>query len=113
MIGAIQDTYSDNGSELKLFKRIEQVELLIYDDLGAYRATDKNIEGLQGIYYNLFNTRCENGRPFMITTNLNDSDGSLEARLGKRVYSRVAGALENSQFYVDMFGVPDYRLKDF
>ena len=113
LIGTIQDTYSGNGSEFKLFHRIDQAELLIYDDLGAYRATEKNIEWLQGIYYNLFNARCENKRPFMITTNLNDFDGSLEARLGTRVYSRVAGALEKSQFYVDMFGVPDYRLKDF
>ena len=113
LIGAIQDTYNNDGSELKLFKQIGQFELLIYDDLGAYRATEKNIEWLQGIYYNLFNTRCENKQPFMITTNLSDADGSLEARLGKRVYSRVAGALANSQFYVDMFGVPDYRLRNF
>ena len=114
LIGAIQETYNENGSELKLFKQIEQVELLIYDDLGAYRATEKNIEWLQGIYYNLFNARCEKKKPFMIATNLNDLDGSLGARLGKRVYSRVAGALlAKSQFYVDMFDVPDYRLKDF
>ena len=113
LIGAIQETYNANGSEFRLFKQIDRFELLIYDDLGAYRATDKNIEWLQGIYYNLFNARCENRRPFMIATNLNDADGSLEGRLGKRVYSRVAGALASSQFYVDMFGVPDYRLKDF
>lgn len=113
LIASIQDTYNDKGSELSLFKEAGRAELLIYDDLGAYRATDKNIEWLQGIYYNLFNTRCSCWKPFMIATNLNDADGSLEARLGKRVYSRIAGALANSQFYVDMFGVPDYRLKEF
>lgn len=102
-----------------------RAKLLIYDDLGAYE-TD-NDKWMQNNYMALFNARKEEGKATLITTNLKllvetgekTADGQpvmwspLEARLGKRVYSRLMGQVEEMRFYISLFDVPDYRLRNF
>jgi hypothetical protein len=49
----------------------------------------------------------------MITTNYSDGDGGLGELVGARLYSRLCGAVRDKRFYVDMFEVPDYRMRGF
>lgn len=117
LVKSIQATYSDgNGkSEESILFRLQQSELLIFDDLGAYET--KNLEWIQGIYYALFNDRKERGRAMLITTNLplfDHTGGSpLEDRVGARTFSRILGQVGGRQNFIDLFRVPDYRVKDF
>ena len=96
--------------------RYQRARILVYDDLGTYET--KNLDWVQGIYYNLFDGRKEAGAGLLITTNLpletlqNGAFNSpLEDRMGKRVFSRVMGQVERLTNYVDLFGVPDYRTR--
>lgn len=94
---------------------VRRARLLIYDDLGAYE-TD-NDKWMQNIYMTLLNGRKEEGKATLITTNLellvSNGDSPLEARLGKRVFSRLMGQVEEMKYYVSLFDVPDYRLRKF
>lgn len=114
----IQSTYNnrDGGkTEESILLRLQQAELLIFDDLGAYDT--RNLEWIQGIYYALFNDRKERGRSMIITTNLplfDHAGGSpLEDRVGARTFSRILGQVGDRKHFIDLFRVPDYRVKDF
>lgn len=118
LVKSIQATYGDNGTgktEESILLRLQQSELLIFDDLGAYDT--KNLEWIQGIYYSLFNDRKERGRSTLITTNLplfDHTGGSpLEQRVGERTFSRLLGQVGERKHFIDLFRVPDYRVKDF
>jgi DNA replication protein DnaC len=111
LVAAIQDTYSGNGSSHRIIRDIFRAELFIFDDLGAYQTS--NIEFIQRVYLDLFDARCDEGKAFMITTNLDDSCGELIDRVGGRVYSRIMGAIGKDEYYLDLFDVPDYRLRNF
>lgn len=111
LLAAIRNSY-DRGSEseMSIFRRHRMAKILIYDDLGVYR-TD-SIDWLQNIYYRLF----DDCGALLLTTNLPLADGEgrpIQDRLGRRVYSRVMGKLDTLDYYVDLFDVPDYRLRNF
>lgn len=119
-IKKIQASYDGGGKSLESVTHyINQARLLVYDDLGAYE-TD-NDKWIQNIYMALFSSRYDQGKATLITTNLKnvdtDPDGEvfspLTARLGQRVYSRLMGAVGEMKYFIDLFAVPDYRLRNF
>jgi len=117
LVKAIQATYGGKSAntEEAIISRLQDASLLVYDDLGTYEAN--NLEWLQGIYYALFNGRKEARKATMITTNLpliDHANGSpLEARVGARTFSRILGQVGRKEFFIDLFGVQDYRLRMF
>ena len=111
LIKAIQASFDNKTatSKAQVIGEINRAELFILDDLGAYES--KNMEWLHTVYMDLFDARCDEKRPFVITTNL--TRGRMFSRVGERVASRIIGALDEKRFYVDLFKVPDYRLRNF
>lgn len=113
----IQNGYSGNGnSEYAFMRQARQAQLLIYDDLGSYET--ENFGWVQGIYRQLFDQRAEQGKPFLITTNLSlktfgNNPSQFATRLGGRNFSRVMGAVDLPCYIVNLFNVPDYRLRNF
>lgn len=115
----LRGTYSGNArgqSEEGIIKQSRRAKLLIFDDLGAYE-TDR-LNWVQNIYRGLFDGRFEEHKATLITTNLsckstNGETSELEARVGGKNFSRIVGALESPEYYVDLFGVPDSRLRGF
>jgi DNA replication protein DnaC len=102
-------------SEGAILSRCDRAHLLVFDDLGAFET--KNETWLINIYYKLFDQRKKQGKPTFITTNLAIGNGDgyspLAERVGSRLFSRLVGAIEEPQYYVDLFSVPDYRLRNF
>lgn len=116
LIKTIQSTYGGGDeTEAGILFRLAGADLLVYDDLGAYEG--KNLEWIQGIYYTLFNGRHEAGRATLITTNyplIDHAGGSpLEERVGVRTFSRILGQVGSRRYFIDLFRVPDYRVRGF
>lgn len=108
--GFTEAIFDKSIGQARVVKEAERAKLLVYDDLGVF--VTKNMEWLRSLYYGLFDKRCDENRPFLLTTNLDATElngqmSELRRWLGGRVYSRVWGASE----LVDLFGVPDFRLK--
>lgn len=114
LFGAIQDTYNNNGeSEYQLIKQIRRHKLLVIDDLGSYEVKLDSERWVRGIYQKLIDGRYEDKKGLLITTNLDDTKGELEERLGERCYDRLVGAIEFGEFHVSLFGVPSFRRRNF
>lgn len=125
MVMKIQASYNGGGQTLEsITSYTNRARLLIYDDMGAYE-TD-NDKWMQNIYIKLFSDRYEQGKATFITTNLKNVDSiknidtnevevfsPLTNRLGQRVYSRLMGAVGEMKYFIDLFSVPDYRLRNF
>lgn len=111
LIKTIQKSFGNKEAKSKaeILLEIDRAGLFILDDLGAYE-TD-NDQWMQTIYMDLFDARCDAKKPFFITTNLN-KDG-LFNRVGDRVASRLLGGIGDRRFFVELFDVPDYRIKDY
>lgn len=119
LVKKIQATYDDKTqSEESIIRALFRSDLLILDDLGTY--TTKNEGWLLNLYSRIFNDYMTvREKPILITTNLpmfakGDNTG-LEARIGARSFSRLCDALGGirSGRYVDLFGVPDFRIERF
>jgi DNA replication protein DnaC len=85
LLGLLRETF-DDGSEASLstlLDRLAAVELLHVDDVGAEQSSPWVLEQL----YTIVNTRYEDGRAIVLTTNL----GSIELReqIGDRTVSRL------------------------
>lgn len=114
LFGAVRDTYGAGGeSEYRLLKQIRNHKLLVIDDLGSYEIDEGSEKFVRRIYQQLLDGRYEAGKATLITTNLDDNGGALKDRLGERCYDRLVGALEFPEFYIDLFGVPSYRRRNF
>lgn len=114
LFGTIQDTYNNNGeSEYQLIKQIRRHKLLVIDDLGSYEVKPDSERWVRGIYQKLIDGRYEEKKGLLITTNLDDTKGELEERLGERCYDRLVGSLEFKEFHVSLFGIPSYRRRNF
>lgn len=111
LIKMIQKSFGNKESKSKaeILLEIDRVELFILDDLGAYE-TD-NDQWMQTIYMDLFDARCDAKKPWLVTTNLNKD--RLFNRVGDRVASRLLGGIGDRRFFVELFDVPDYRIKDY
>jgi DNA replication protein DnaC len=85
LLAMLRDTY-DDGAEYSLTELIDRlcaVELLHIDDVGAEQTSPWVLEQL----YTIINTRYEDGRAVVLTTNLDDEE--LRQQIGERTVSRI------------------------
>jgi DNA replication protein DnaC len=85
LLAMLRDTY-DDASEFSLSDLIDRlcvVDLLHVDDVGAEQTSPWVLEQL----YTIVNTRYEDGRAMVLTTNLDED--ALRAQIGERTVSRI------------------------
>ncbi len=85
LLAMLRSTYDDDAtlSLNDLIDRLCSVDLLHIDDVGAEQTSAWVLEQL----YTIVNTRYEDGRAVMLTTNL--PDDQLEEQIGQRTVSRL------------------------
>jgi DNA replication protein DnaC len=118
LLDRIRNGFDPNSgaSDRNAYQTALDAEVLIIDDLGAYRA----MEWVEDTVTSIITYRCNNRKPLIATTNLPDPDvvptmldeskrarTSLAERIGMRARSRLFEMCKP----VKLFGVPDYRLK--
>ncbi len=86
----IRKTFDENESwkaenEGDLLRKYTFIPLLILDDIGSEKTTD----WVRQVLYQIIDERWIEQRPIIITSNLTLEE--LEARLGERIASRIAG----------------------
>lgn len=101
----IRKTYDENESwkaenERELFRKYSLVPLLVLDDIGSEKTTD----WVRQVLYQIIDERWIEARPIIVTSNLTLEE--LEARLGERIASRIAGMTQ----LIEMKD-QDYRIK--
>jgi DNA replication protein DnaC len=85
LLGLLRGTYSDDAEHSlnELIDRLCAVDLLHIDDVGAEQSSPWVLEQL----YTIVNTRYEDGRSMLLTTNLDRKE--LEDQIGPRTVSRI------------------------
>ncbi len=85
LLGLLRETFHEesDASLGALLERLAAVELLHIDDVGAEQSSPWVLEQL----YTIVNTRYEDGRAMMITTNLEPPE--LREQIGERTVSRL------------------------
>jgi DNA replication protein DnaC len=85
LLGLLRATYGDDAefSLNELLDRLCAVDLLHIDDVGAEQSSPWVLEQL----YTIVNTRYEDGRSMLLTTNLDRKE--LEDQIGPRTVSRI------------------------
>jgi DNA replication protein DnaC len=84
LLNLIRDAIESDGGMVAFLDRLTAVDLLHIDDLGAENTTPWVMEQL----YSIVNTRYEDERAMVVTTNLEQED--LIDQLGQRTVSRLA-----------------------
>jgi DNA replication protein DnaC len=98
------------------YQRALECEILVLDDLGAYRATDWVLDTVT----HLITVRCNERRPVIATTNLLEGRGDLTRKtasgetetrylLGERIGERARSRLMEMCTVIRMHGISDYR----
>jgi DNA replication protein DnaC len=108
LLAQLRDTYQDDSqfSLGELIDRLSAVDLLHVDDVGAEQTSPWVLEQL----YTIVNTRYEDGKAILLTTNLVKDDGDdepLRTQIGERTVSRIYEICGDAK---PMFG-PDRRLE--
>jgi len=94
----------DSDGEGEIVRRVMNSRLLIIDDLGAERSTEYALEKV----YNIIDTRYRNGKPMILTTNLNTKEMSSEVDIRyARIYDRIW-----EMCYPMKFAGKSWRLKE-
>jgi DNA replication protein DnaC len=85
LLAMLRETYDDDAafSLAELIDRLCAVDLLHVDDVGAEQSSPWVLEQL----YTIVNTRYEDGRAMLLTTNLDDA--ALREQIGDRTVSRL------------------------
>jgi DNA replication protein DnaC len=85
LLGLLRETFKDDSeaSLATLLDRLAAVELLHVDDVGAEQTSPWVLEQL----YTIVNTRYEDGRAIVLTTNLPPDE--LREQIGERTVSRI------------------------
>jgi DNA replication protein DnaC len=85
LLGLLRETFNDESesSLSQLLDRLAAVELLHVDDVGAEQTSPWVLEQL----YTIVNTRYEDGRAMLLTTNLRPDE--LREQIGERTVSRI------------------------
>ena len=106
LLGLLRDSYGDDAvfSLNELIDRLCSVDLLHVDDVGAEQSSPWVLEQL----YTIVNTRYEDGRAMVLTTNL--AHDALEAQIGPRTVSRL---YEMCGEPLPMFGDDQRREQDY
>lgn len=95
----------DPEAENNLINRMQRSRLVIFDDVGAERATRYSYEKV----YNLVDTRYKAQKPMIVTTNLNPQDMREEEDINrKRIYDRIFDACG----YMLRFDGLSYRMRN-
>jgi DNA replication protein DnaC len=104
LLSLIRAAIDTDAGMVGFLERLAAVDLLHIDDLGAENTTDWVLEQL----YSIVNTRYEDERAMIVTTNLMYED--LIEQLGERTVSRLVAICGNG---LPLFGQDDRRaLKD-
>ena len=89
LLALLRDTYQDDAqySLNELIDRLSAVDLLHVDDVGAEQTSPWVLEQL----YTIVNTRYEDGKAILLTTNLvtQAGDAALMEQIGERTVSRL------------------------
>jgi DNA replication protein DnaC len=89
LLAQLRDTYQDDArySLNELIDRLSAVDLLHIDDVGAEQTSPWVLEQL----YTIVNTRYEDGKAILLTTNLvtQEGDDALKEQIGERTVSRI------------------------
>jgi DNA replication protein DnaC len=89
LLALLRDTYADDAqfSLNELIDRLSAVDLLHVDDVGAEQTSPWVLEQL----YTIVNSRYEDGRAILLTTNLvtKAGDEALRDQIGERTVSRL------------------------
>jgi DNA replication protein DnaC len=89
LLAQLRDTYQDDArySLNELIDRLSAVDLLHVDDVGAEQTSPWVLEQL----YTIVNTRYEDGKAILLTTNLvtQEGDDALKEQIGERTVSRI------------------------
>jgi DNA replication protein DnaC len=106
LLGLLRDSYDDDApySLNELLDRLSKVDLLHVDDVGAEQSSAWVLEQL----YTIVNTRYEDGRALVLTTNL-DHDALID-QIGERTVSRL---YEMCGQPLPMFGSDHRREQEF
>lgn len=85
LLGTLRETFDDDAerSLTELLDSLAAVELLHVDDVGAEQSSPWVLEQL----YTIVNTRYEDRRPVLVTTNLREE--ALREQIGQRTVSRL------------------------
>jgi DNA replication protein DnaC len=83
-LNEIRDIHRAERSHIDLLDRLTAVDLLHVDDVGAERTNEWVLEEL----YSIVNSRYEEQRSIVITTNIDDHDALCE-QIGARTVSRL------------------------
>jgi DNA replication protein DnaC len=110
------------GSNKDAYQSALDAEILLLDDLGAYRSSD----WVEDVVTGLITHRCNHRKPLIATTNLPDeemggkdavrlSEGAarydLRKTLAEQIGVRARSRLFEMCTIVKMFGAPDYRVQ--
>lgn len=115
LVADLHAAYDGNGTEAAIIGKLKRIPMLIIDDVGTAHVKPDSAGWLHSIYWRVLDKRAERRMPLMLTTNLKTPD--LAARLGARGFSRLIGLMKgddgevDKSNLIDMFDVPDYRLR--
>jgi DNA replication protein DnaC len=98
LLALIRAAIETEAGMLGFLERVASVDLLHIDDLGAENTTEWVLEQL----YSIVNTRYEDERAMVVTTNLGQDE--LLAQLGPRTVSRLAAVCGDG---LPLFGTDD------
>jgi DNA replication protein DnaC len=108
LIQEIQATFDPDhpGSKSEVLRPILEADLLVLDELGSQKPT----QFVQDVLYYVINTRYNEERATIFTTNYSDrpaeaKEETLEQRIGTRLRSRLAEMAERIEFT----GATDHR----
>jgi DNA replication protein DnaC len=107
-LGAIKDLYATDKPEFPLFNQWGHTAVLL-DDVGKEYVSDKSTEWATEKYYRLIDRLYENKKPLLVTTNLPPE--RLQLKLGGAVWSRLLEMCRGTAGFVNLSGVPDFRLR--
>lgn len=94
LLGRIQDTYNRWGREAEadVIRSLINADLLIIDDLGTEKSSDRS-DWSRSMIYNIIDSRYRSQLPLIITTNLNinlkEEEGILTKRYERRTEDRI------------------------
>ena len=108
LLGLLRDSYDDDApySLTELIDRLCSVDLLHIDDVGAEQSSPWVLEQL----YTIVNTRYEDGRALLLTTNLDHE--ALEEQIGARTVSRIYEICGEPAAHVGRRPAPRPRVRD-
>jgi DNA replication protein DnaC len=107
LIQEIQASFDseDTPRKSEILRPLLEVDLLVLDELGSQKPS----LFVQDILYYIINTRYNDERTTIFTTNYLDAPSPKEESLAQRIGERLRSRLYEMGSVVDLSGVSDYR----